>query len=81
MSNSSRALVPVERKLPSLRRKKRKKGDAFALVEKDVFLRDRAMVRRYLPDILGKVVSPVDFLFLGGPAGGSAPGKVFRPRK
>ena len=59
MSNSSRALVPVERKLPSLRRKKRKKGDAFALVEKDVFLRDRAMVRRYLPDTLGKVLARV----------------------
>lgn len=75
MSDSSRALVPVEKKLPSLRRNKRKKSDAFALVEKDVFLRDRAMVRRYLPDILGKVLAriwiDVDFhnLFSDDPQG------------
>ena len=75
VSDSSRALVPVEKKLPSLRRNKRKKSDAFALVEKDVFLRDRAMVRRYLPDILGKVLAriwiDVDFhdLFSDNPQG------------
>ena len=29
----------------------------------------------------GKVISPSDLLILGGPAGGSAPGKVLRPLK
>ena len=28
----------------------------------------------------GKVLSPSDLLNLGGPAGGSAPGKVLRPK-
>ena len=29
-------------------------------------------------NIFGKVLSPSDFVILGGPAGGSAPGKVLR---
>ena len=32
-------------------------------------------------NIFGKVLSPSDLLILGGPAGGSAPGKVLRPKE
>ncbi|EJW21479.1 hypothetical protein IMCC14465_12750 [alpha proteobacterium IMCC14465] len=68
-----------------MHRKKRKNGNAFALVEKDVFLRDRAMVRRYLPDILGKVLAriwiDVDFhdLFSKDPQGTLAENGVHLP--
>ena len=34
---------------------------------------------RDMHKIFGKVLSPSDLLILGGPAGGSAPGKVLRP--
>ena len=32
-----------------------------------------------IDEFSGKVVSPSDLLIWGGPAGGEAPGKVFRP--
>ena len=34
-----------------------------------------------IDEFSGKVVSPSDLLIWGGPAGGSAPGKVLRPQE
>ena len=41
--------------------------------------RNRILITK-IDKFLEKVVSPSDLLLLGGPAGGSAPGKVLRPR-
>lgn len=52
----SRALVPVKKLLPT----QRKRGaGSIDLVEEETYIADREEVRRFLPDILGKVLARI----------------------
>ena len=45
-----------------------------------IFAKRNGILMTNIDKFSGKVVSPSDLLLLGGPAGGSAPGKVLRPK-
>lgn len=59
MSDTSRALVPVKKNLPAIRRARKKSADPFSLVSDTLHLSDREMVKQLLPDILGKALARI----------------------
>jgi hypothetical protein len=57
--STSTALVPVSRGEVAIARKDTSISDPLRLVRDDIHLHDRAEVRKYLPDILGRALARI----------------------